>query len=1181
MSGGMLSVSNGKSKEAAESSAQFATLNRRLKLLETENNALKLRCSALNSENERLKKRLDALSQKLNDLQLQTRQRDTAQSDLLRQLGQRAVTEKGYMLKLENEQRQNLAYLQIVNCLENCLTQCGSANLCSCRLLAPDKLPTVDDTEAVCLWLREISNSVIELTRFNADLINDIFAKSNLSSHGHGQKARHDDSTATKPKATLPKIAEMTLEEQKERLLRKFDTKMQYVEHLSAKNTAKADELLQEVEGLNRLQSRIKTLDKKIAAEKNSDPVKKPAIQESPENSDLNTSPDKSIESEHDGHNEQTGQGENNEHGGHDGQGKETRSLQKEAPEDRHTVTKCQPNAPEDNSLRATHSCPPVPDHTNVRFKFNGCCYDPQLHKLIPAWELPSHQRVLNNVNVSISVNDNVKTIISEVKFKVDTGVTMEINPAAHSDLEMTVGKDKTPTDQKSNDQTPNKSQAENPNKDGHKQEPAYGTNSQSQKKDNPGAKTGNADSGQVQAPTEVEVTGSIKTCAGGVDATLSKEPATMTETQAADKKQKSADSTQENGNATIKHYVTPGEGIIKEVHHYILPPMPFVPSPEDLAASECEHITMEYKRTHNKFGFSDALLERLTVYKGDEIFDPIKYQGMDEAMYLARPLFVGCSLSQGAMVAALTQYGLCNGSKSRIHDFFSSIGNLGMSRAQFIELINMSIRCFLSGIADVIHEDILSRCHVLQIDESSMKVRQWKKVINLSSGEETETQDDTEQDSPEEPDIPGPDIPESDALMTDRPKPENTAEPQGKPGTKYKVVNKNPISYIWALTSGPHEAFQAVYYHAGERRTYAELCHALKLSYPPTPEECRNFVPEALMSDGYSCYRSLARDINRVINPEGREFIAANCLSHAHNKLIEAIRGFGQKDLFDRACKREGATEYFSERLARLAKEEYSKGLTVISRETMMITFIIDEIFSHERGFFGFKMADAELTRFRQGEQMLFDDMFERCRGLVSAYPDAFTSYVTKDGRTQYSCPRGYVWNEAIAYILNREIEFRNILKDGRLPVHDNDSERSIRTAVVTKHTQLFFNGVIGYKGFCALMTLYQTCKLNNVNFQNYLSWAVNCVKHRLERYRNESGIVTQMLKIPKISQMKITDDKGKVICKVPVDIYDKSNKLFYDQIDYHGLTPYDYWSLFLRDKLENKVKSWKESHS
>jgi transposase len=84
---------------------------------------------------------------------------------------------------------------------------------------------------------------------------------------------------------------------------------------------------------------------------------------------------------------------------------------------------------------------------------------------------------------------------------------------------------------------------------------------------------------------------------------------------------------------------------------------------------------------------------------------------------------------------------------------------------------------------------------------------------------------------------------------------------------------------------------------------------------------------------------------------------------------------------------------------------------------------------------------------------------------------------------------PGGSPTAQAIRYALNHRDGLERFLEDGRAEIDSNTVERAIRPLVLSRKNALFASGDDGGRRWADMASLIETCKMNGVNPQRYLS--------------------------------------------------------------------------------------------
>jgi len=91
----------------------------------------------------------------------------------------------------------------------------------------------------------------------------------------------------------------------------------------------------------------------------------------------------------------------------------------------------------------------------------------------------------------------------------------------------------------------------------------------------------------------------------------------------------------------------------------------------------------------------------------------------------------------------------------------------------------------------------------------------------------------------------------------------------------------------------------------------------------------------------------------------------------------------------------------------------------------------------------------------------------------------------------------------KAIGYALNQEHELRRVLEDGRLPLDNTRSERSLRKIVVGRKNWMFYGSNTHAESAAALFTIIASCRLHRLDPEQYLDEVLRVLSHwPKERY-------------------------------------------------------------------------------
>lgn len=112
-----------------------------------------------------------------------------------------------------------------------------------------------------------------------------------------------------------------------------------------------------------------------------------------------------------------------------------------------------------------------------------------------------------------------------------------------------------------------------------------------------------------------------------------------------------------------------------------------------------------------------------------------------------------------------------------------------------------------------------------------------------------------------------------------------------------------------------------------------------------------------------------------------------------------------------------------------------------------------------------------------------LFEEFFEWCRSIKATVLPA-----SKLGK-------------AIAYALNHEETFKNVLLDGELVLSNNIAERAIKTWVIGRKNWLFSQSFEGAQSSAIILSLIETAKRNGLDPERY-------IRYLLDKLPNEATL-------------------------------------------------------------------------
>lgn len=99
----------------------------------------------------------------------------------------------------------------------------------------------------------------------------------------------------------------------------------------------------------------------------------------------------------------------------------------------------------------------------------------------------------------------------------------------------------------------------------------------------------------------------------------------------------------------------------------------------------------------------------------------------------------------------------------------------------------------------------------------------------------------------------------------------------------------------------------------------------------------------------------------------------------------------------------------------------------------------------------------------------------------------DEYFTWIKKIRESGTVLPKGKA-SDGINYSINQEKYLRVFLTNGKVPIDNSASERSIRTFCIGKKNWVFINSIKGAKASAAVYSICETAKLNNLNPYYYL---------------------------------------------------------------------------------------------
>ena len=84
-----------------------------------------------------------------------------------------------------------------------------------------------------------------------------------------------------------------------------------------------------------------------------------------------------------------------------------------------------------------------------------------------------------------------------------------------------------------------------------------------------------------------------------------------------------------------------------------------------------------------------------------------------------------------------------------------------------------------------------------------------------------------------------------------------------------------------------------------------------------------------------------------------------------------------------------------------------------------------------------------------------------------------------------------------ALTYAFNQEKELLRVLDDGRLPLDNTRSERSLRKIVVGRKAWMFYGSDVHAQAAAAIFSLIASCRLHSLDPEKYLEEVMRVLPH------------------------------------------------------------------------------------
>ena len=361
--------------------------------------------------------------------------------------------------------------------------------------------------------------------------------------------------------------------------------------------------------------------------------------------------------------------------------------------------------------------------------------------------------------------------------------------------------------------------------------------------------------------------------------------------------------------------------------------------------------------------------------------------------------------------------------------------------------------------------------------------------------------------------------------------------------------------NYIWCLVTGSHEEKQGVVYLGSKTRSSEEFIRQFKDAETLEPDE---FAIEALVTDCYSGYPPGIEYLENML--EGRHIVHAGCFFHLRKYFMEALALLKLDKVFRKicSCPPDEYDDYMN-------RELQNQNLTIGSNGdlVMYMTYLIELILRLDEDFSNADRKELEKRR-QEFSVDLLDYFYGDCEKLLKLTP-TMHRFISADGKVYVEGGSEYPWGKALAYALNNRQELYAFSTNGDIACTNNIAERQIRPCVIHRGMMQFLQNADSFRGYVDIMTITQTCRLNNINPYTYTQWVIDNAKLRIEQYRC-SGVhegTAQLCKMPRTQ----FDDEGNRLSK-----YDEKYDCAFDKISYKGLAPWSYLEIMKQEKMRRR---------
>jgi len=477
---------------------------------------------------------------------------------------------------------------------------------------------------------------------------------------------------------------------------------------------------------------------------------------------------------------------------------------------------------------------------------------------------------------------------------------------------------------------------------------------------------------------------------------------------------------------------------------------------------------------------------------------------GFNAEVFGHAPAFIKSKLSTALFAICGTQFSQLGAPKNRIFCYFEGNG-FDLGREHLTGAINAFARAYLHSVTKQIKKDILSKCPVIIMDESTLRVNETARI----------------------------------------------KQAEGK-GIK---------SQIWTLNSSWTSALQASWYCVSPSRSADVVIDILKNDLK---NQDGSVVTKYLLTDGFAGYDAGIKELNKI---EGVFLKSCRCMTHGRRGLWKYLRNNRMLDIYSQLLPEGSSFFDFKDNLEKYRQTKKGKKLTDNSVALLIIFYLINALFvidscvvrKHDYICTTEEFKQDLLQARNKYSRPIVDTLFDTIRLYIANNPKIIVPRVSKEGVIRFTQNKRYPESAALIYLLNYETELKRFTESADIELSTSKAERSLKLGICSRKAFMTIASEDGGHAFADYQTIVNTCILNRVPVLSYIIWLVANIKYRMQLLEREGRGCAMGLTMPKKEKYVVTHADGSVT-KELIAMYDKRNVIDFDKIDVKGLAPYDY---------------------